>query len=153
MATTLTEALDKLLHVSALVAADLTRFERESGLTTARVHLLWVLGFAGPSTQQALAEALGVSPRNVTGLVDGLAASGHVTREPHPRDRRATLVTPTVTGSRTIEELQESHEALAHQLFGEVPPRRLSAFVRTLDDTIAIFSALMERASPDEVAP
>jgi hypothetical protein len=36
-----------------------------------------------------------VSPRNVTGLVDGLAESGFVTREPHPTDRRATLVALT----------------------------------------------------------
>lgn len=147
MADELTLALDKVLHLSALVAADLARFEQDSGLTTPRVHLLWVLGQTGPSTQQALAVALAVTPRNVTGLVDGLVASGHVTREPHPTDRRATLVTPTELGHRTIRDLVESHEDLAARLFGTVPPRRLAAFVTTLDETIATFERLMEEAT------
>ena len=144
MAAVLTEVLDKVLHLSTLVAADLARFEAESGLTAARVHLLWTLGAAGPSTQQALAEALGVTPRNVTGLVDALAASGHVTREPHPTDRRAVVVTPTSAGASTIQALVHSHRDLAERLFGAVPDERLTAFVTTLDETIATFTRLME---------
>jgi DNA-binding MarR family transcriptional regulator len=144
MVDRLTQALDKVLHLSSLVAADLVRFERSSGLTTPRVHLLWTLGLIGPTTQQSLATALEVTPRNITGLVDGLVASGHVTREPHPTDRRATLVTPTGLGERTIRELQQSHEELARDLFAEVPARRLAAFVRTLDDTIMTFARLVE---------
>ena len=144
---TLTGALDKVLHLATLVNADLARFERESGLTTSRIHLLWVLGAAGPSTQASLAESLGVTPRNVTGLVDGLVASGHVSREPHPTDRRATLVTPTKAGRAAIRDLVESHEELADQLFGAVPARRLAAFVTTLDETITAFARLMEEAS------
>lgn len=143
----LTAALDKVLHLATLVGADLARFERESGLTTPRVHLLWVLGAAGPTTQQSLATALGVSPRNVTGLVDGLVGTGHVRREPHPTDRRATLVTPTTKGEAAIESLVESHEQLARQLFGHVPDEQLSVFAATLDETIAAFARLMEGAS------
>jgi DNA-binding MarR family transcriptional regulator len=139
-----TSALDKVLHLSTLVATDLARFERQSGLTTSRVHVLWVLGEVGPCAQHSLAEALGVTPRTVTGLVDGLVASGHVTREPHPTDRRATLVTPTGLGDLTISDLQESHRALAQQLFAAVPAERLAAFTSTLDETIATFQALME---------
>ena len=144
---TLTVALDKVLLLATLVTSDLARFERESGLTTARIHLLWVLGAAGPSTQKSLAESLGVTPRNVTGLVDALVESGHVSREPHPSDRRATMVTPTRKGRETIRDLVESHEELAQQLFGAVPPRRLAAFVTTLDQTIDIFSRLAEEPS------
>src|SRR5690606_30425108 len=107
--------------LSTLVGQDLARFERASGLTAPRIHLLWVLGGTGPTSQQQLATALEVTPRNVTGLVDGLVASGHVTREPHPGDRRATLVTPTAAGRRAIRELVESHEDLARQLFGDLP--------------------------------
>jgi hypothetical protein len=59
-------------------------------LTPSRAHLLWELGQRGPVTQQVLA-ALRVTPRAMTGLVDALVASGLVTREPHPNDRRAAL--------------------------------------------------------------
>lgn len=140
----LTGALDKVLHLSALVSADLVRYERDSGLTVARVHLLWMLGMSGPQTQQSLASALEVSPRNVTGLVDGLVASGHVTREPHPGDRRAKVVTPTELGEQTIRGLRESHGALAERLFGQIPPDQLAAFTATVDQTITTFAVLME---------
>lgn len=139
----LTAVLDKVLHLSMLVNADLTRFEQESGLTTARIHLLWTLGLTGPATQQSLATALEVTPRNVTGLVNGLVGSGHVTREPHPTDRRATLVTPTSLGNKAIRALVESHTDLAEQLFGDLTPRQVSSFERTLDGTIARFARLM----------
>ncbi|WP_269306151.1 MarR family winged helix-turn-helix transcriptional regulator [Aeromicrobium sp. HA] len=142
-----TSVLDKLLLLSSLMSTDLTRFEQESGLTTARTHLLWVLGLSGPSTQQALAAALDVTPRNVTGLVDGLVGSGHVTREPHPTDRRAILVTPTARGRRAIDDLRSSHADLAVQLFGDVPDTRLTTFESTLDETIATFRRLMEEAT------
>lgn len=144
--TTPTSVLDRVLHLATLVQADLGRFEREQGLTTARVHLLWVLGETGPSTQQALAAALEVTPRNVTGLVDGLVASGHVTREPHPRDRRAALVTPTGLGTRAINDLVASHAELASQLFGDVAADRLAVFSEVLESTTARFARLMEEA-------
>lgn len=95
---------------------------------------------------ESLATALGVSARNVTGLVDGLVGSGHVSREPHPTDRRATLVTPTAKGEAVIRSLIEGHEQLARQLFGHVPDEQLAVFAATLDDTIATFARLMAEA-------
>jgi len=142
--TTPTDALDRVLHLATLVQADLARFEREEGLSTSRVHLLWVLGASGPSTQQSLATALDVTPRNVTGLVDGLVGSGHVTREPHPGDRRATLVTLTDLGTRTVDGLATSHADLADRLFGDVPAERLATFGEVLDETTQRFARLMD---------
>jgi DNA-binding MarR family transcriptional regulator len=142
--TDVTGVLDRVLHLAMLVQADLARFEQDQGLTTARVHLLWVLGETGPTTQQSLARALDVTPRNVTGLVDGLVASGHVSREPHPGDRRATLVTPTPLGTTAIEDLVASHVDLAQRLFGDVSPQRLTTFAEVLDDTTRRFARLME---------
>lgn len=139
-----TAVLDRVLHLAHLVQADLARFEREQGLTTPRVHLLWVLGESGPTTQQALARALDVTPRNVTGLVDGLVASGYVTREPHPGDRRATLVTATERGSTAVTEMAASHTELATRLFGDVPPARLATFDGVLSSTVERFAQLME---------
>jgi DNA-binding MarR family transcriptional regulator len=142
-----TATLDKVLHLATLVGTDLVRFERESGLTTSRTHLLWTLGAVGPSTQQSLATALSVSARNVTGLVDGLVGSGHVSREPHPTDRRATLVTPTAKGEAVIRSLIDSHKHLARRLFEHVPDEQLAVFAATLDETITSFAQLMEETS------
>lgn len=140
------DALDGLLLVTSLLEADQRRFHAEHGMTAARVHLLWQVGLTGPTTQRTIAEALGVTPRAVTGLVDGLAESGHVTREPHPVDRRATLVTLTQAGAAFVADLQESHAGLAADLFGDVPDERLAAFVDLLGETAERLARLMEEA-------
>ena len=140
-----TEAtLDRVLALSMLVTADMARFEEAERVSGPRMHLLWQLGLTGPSTQRALAEALEVTPRNITGLVDGLVESGHVTREPHPTDRRATLVTPTAAGAEFVDRLRASHVELADQLFGHMGRRRLADFNRSLDETLERFARLME---------
>jgi DNA-binding MarR family transcriptional regulator len=145
--TTTTDALDRLLALHALLRDDMARFEQRHGLTGPRVHLLWVLGATGPSTQAALAQALGVSPRNVTGLVDGLAGSGHVTREAHPGDRRASLVTLTANGQDLVAALQRDHARLADQLFGDLPAERREDLVEMLDDTLGRLRGLVEGGS------
>jgi DNA-binding MarR family transcriptional regulator len=67
-------------------------------IANSRAYIIWLLRHWGPVTQRTLADALGVTPRNVTGLVDALQASGYVVRAVHPTDRRAILVTLTAVG-------------------------------------------------------
>jgi DNA-binding MarR family transcriptional regulator len=74
---------------------------------------------------RALSDALGVSPRTVTGLVDSLEADGWVTRSPHPADRRATIISLTAASELTLTRLTESYAALAHDLLGDVRPADL----------------------------
>lgn len=125
-------ALDQILELALLVAADMSSGLAERGLTDARAHLLWVLGQQGPCTQRELAESLRVSPRNVTGLVDALVATGFVTREPHPSDRRATLVRFTDHGAKVAAELATDHQEFARLLFEDLPTARFDAFAEGL---------------------
>jgi DNA-binding MarR family transcriptional regulator len=48
----------------------------------------------GPLSPTQLARRLGVTTAAATTVVDRLIAVGHVTRHPHPSDRRAVLVVP-----------------------------------------------------------
>lgn len=136
MATPETDALDRLLRVVVVLGDDMTRSLARDGLTDARAHLLWVLRQSGPTTQRALADAMNVSPRNVTGLLDGLVSAGFVTREPHPTDRRASLVTFTDHGARIARELADGQQLLARQLFSTMSKRRLDCFVAGLDEVL-----------------
>jgi DNA-binding MarR family transcriptional regulator len=102
------------------------------GLTPARTHLLWELGRRGPVPQRVLAEALTVTPRAVTGLVDALVKAGLVTREPHPTDRRATLVTFTSRGEMLVGRLKRDHKKLARALFAPMSQREFDTFSRSL---------------------
>jgi DNA-binding MarR family transcriptional regulator len=124
--------LDRVLELVVLLNADMTQAIEALDLTASRTHLLWELGQRGPVTQRVLADALKVTPRAVTGLVDALVESGLVTREPHPADRRATLVTFTPEGKRLIAQLKRDHRALARALFRPMSRREFDCFGRGL---------------------
>lgn len=134
---TFTAALNQVLELVVLVNDDMTRGLAGYGLTLARAHLVWVLHHEGPLTQRALADSLEVSPRNITGLVDGLVATGYVTREPHPTDRRATLVSLTEYGASALAEMDERHQELAQLLFADMSARQFGAFVDGLDHVLS----------------
>ena len=122
-----------MFELALLMNEDMTQSLARDGLTVARAHLLWELQQRGPSTQRILAEALDVSPRNITGLVDGLVATGFVTREPHPTDRRATLVSFTEHGARTAKEMDQGRGELAELLFADMSDKRFNGLVLGLE--------------------
>ena len=147
-----TGALDLVLELVVLLGEDMTRSLAGDGLSVARAHVLWELHQRGPTTQRVLADALGVSARNVTGLVDALAETGFVVREPHPNDRRATLVCFTERGSRTAAAMDSGKRDLAAVLFGPMAEARYSCFV---DDLADVLTRLRERglSGTGEVRP
>ena len=114
------------------------------GISRSRAPVLWVISAAGPRTQRELADSLHVSPRNITGLVDGLVADGFVSRQPHPRDRRAALVTLTRAGEALVAKLAADQDQFTRQLFGEWKPAELAAFSRGLDRTVIRLQQLIE---------
>src|SRR5690242_5709524 len=123
------------MRLADLVQRDTAESFVGTALTTSRVHLLWVVHQAGPSTQQSLAAALNVSPRNVTGLVDALESASYVERMPHPTDRRVRLVTLTSLGDRTMREMSVQREKLAADLvagLGEADQRALASALHRL---------------------
>jgi DNA-binding MarR family transcriptional regulator len=131
------DALGQILQLVVLLDQDATESLARSGLTGSRTRVLWQLRHRGPITQRALADELGVSARTITGLVDGLVGTGFVTRQPHPSDRRATLVTFTEHGARTIEELERAQQEFAGVLFDGMSERRFSCFVAGLGTILA----------------
>ena len=126
--------LDQLLEVVALMERDMDVELSARGLTQARTHVLWVLRDDRPVHQRVLADAVGVTPRTMTGLVDGLEATGFVTRTPDPDDRRAVHVTLTAKGREAAEWLASSHAELATTLFGQMSPARYRCFAAGLTE-------------------
>ena len=135
-------ALDRLLLLTVMLDDDMERGLREMGLTPSRTSLLWMLRRVGPVPQKELASAMHVAPRTVTGLVDGLVATGFVTREAHPEDRRAFLVTFTPKGTAAVEKLEADQREFGRQLFGRMPAERLDGLLAGLDDVLATLHGL-----------
>lgn len=136
------ETLGLVLELVVLMGEDMNQSLARSGLTTARAAVLWELHQSGPTTQRALAEARGVSARNMTGLLDGLVATGFVTREPHPTDRRASLISFTDHGASVAAAFESGQEEVAEILFGGMPAPRFDGFSTGLKDVV---SRLRER--------
>ena len=128
--------LDQVLEVAVLVNQDMNGSLGELGLTPARTHLLWELFQRGPSTQRVLADALRVTPRNVTGLVDALEETGYATRRPHPVDRRATLVSLTDRGTQVMTQMKQGQAHFARSLFADLSDRQLAALHHGLDHVL-----------------
>jgi len=134
---------DRLLQIALLIQDDLARYFADTALTPARAHLLWELNRLGPSTQQALATTLKVSPRNITGLVDALEAAGFVIRRSHPRDRRAILVTLTDQGSQTIAEMGHERAQIASALIANLSSDQVEQLRQGLDSVATRLKALV----------
>ena len=146
--------LDRILELTVLLNRDMTVSLAGYGLTDSRAHLVWELHHRGPCTQRALASALRVTPRTITALVDGLAETGFIVRQPHPADRRATLVTFTDKGRLTADMLVNSHRELARQLFEGLPHESFDHFNVGLSQVLSRLRALVEsKQAPGQTAP
>lgn len=143
--------LDRLLQIGDLFQKDMARAFDGTTLTPSRVHLLWMLQHAGPSTQQALAHLCEVSPRNITGLVDALEQSGHVRRTPHPTDRRSVIVELTAVATETMTQMQREHDELNTTLLDAVAPADRAAVARGVEAIAHRLEELVSAASADSI--
>jgi DNA-binding MarR family transcriptional regulator len=134
-----------LLQLVVVLNADMTDRLARDGLTVSRAGVLWQVRRHGPITQRALADALGVSARTVTGLVDGLVETGFVTRQAHPTDRRATLVTFTPRATRVVRALERERAAFTRELFAGMSAASFDAFVDGLDHVLGRLQAGVQR--------
>lgn len=109
----------------------------DDGLDYPRLRLLEQLHCQGPQMMRALADELGLTPRNMTALVDALEAEGLARRVAHPSDRRATLVESTPLGVAAAERTLEPKLAAVGELFDDLGPAdrdRLADILGTLLD-------------------
>lgn len=104
------DALQELVDVAALVPPAVAR---RAGLSPSELHALRHLSL-GPRGPVELARLLGVTSAASSGVVDRLAAHGHVERRPHPADGRRTEVVITDAGRReVVQRLAPMFEGLA----------------------------------------
>lgn len=129
--------LGLLLQLSLVMHHDLAQSLASMGLTVSRVRVLWELRDRGPVLQRELADALGVTARTMTGIVDGLVSTGFVTRQPHPTDRRATLVTLTPHGTATTGAMEADQGKFVEILFGGMGKAKLACLLDGLEEILS----------------
>lgn len=91
-----------------LLTLNQQRFERHLSrrlqVDPAGLAVMDHLVHAGPTTPTDLARRLDASTAATTLVIDRLAAGGHVTRQPHPTDRRKVIITPAPHWETTAYE-------------------------------------------------
>jgi DNA-binding MarR family transcriptional regulator len=111
------------------------RMEQELGITGPQRFVLRLLGRFPGMTAGQLADALGVHPSTITGIVKRLQQRRLVVRRVDPRDRRRSFLALTETGralnvdpsgtvegaiAQVLERLPEGKVAHAREVLGEL---------------------------------
>lgn len=97
------------------------------------------------ATPGAIAAHLGISTASTTKLLDRLAAGGHITREPHPTDRRALAIAITpATHEAALHTVGRQQSKRFHAAARLTRPER-HAVIRFLNDMTNEITAGTER--------
>jgi MarR family transcriptional regulator for hemolysin len=92
--------------------------------------LLWIGRLGEDVRQTALADAVGIEGASLVRLLDELQASGLITREPDPNDRRANAVNLTDKGRQVVAQVSEVLTALRLRVFADIPRRDIEAAIQ-----------------------
>jgi DNA-binding MarR family transcriptional regulator len=87
----------------------------EHAVTPHQHAVLLVMRDSGPIGQQDLTRAIGVDPRNVVPVIDGLVGPQLVHRAIDPQDRRRRLLSLTPKGRATADALAKGAERIEHE--------------------------------------
>jgi DNA-binding MarR family transcriptional regulator len=140
--------IEQILDHLMLMGADVDRLTgaaaRAHGLNRTDLRALQVLR-GGGLTAGALARALDVTSGATTRVIDGLAADGHVVREPDRRDRRRVLVRLTPAAETIAERALESPLSATRAMLEAYRDEELETLARFLAD---VRSLMREHAPP-----
>ena len=115
------KAIRRLLYRrDVALARHRATFARSLGITDVEMTALVHLAEQGRLAPSAIAALLDLSSGGATALVQRLERAGHVTRTPHPTDRRSTLIELSPETAARLEEADSP------------PYRRLEAVAATL---------------------
>ena len=123
-------------------------FERRLGQTltvnatdlTAMQHLIE----SGPLSPSELSTRLRISTAAATMVVDRLEAVGHVTRQPHPEDRRKIVVVPREDSvRRTAQELMPLIGGVAG-VIAALPPDDAEVIERFLSQVVGHYRRVLD---------
>ncbi|MEU8824350.1 MarR family transcriptional regulator [Streptomyces sp. NPDC048636] len=126
--------VDALLIASRLLVAVSARSLAavEETLTLPQFRMLVALENRGPLSLSRLAEELGVQPSTAMRMIDRLAAAGVVARGASDVDRRASVISLTDAGRRTVEEVTERRKGELTGIVEAMPPGQRRGLIEAL---------------------
>jgi DNA-binding MarR family transcriptional regulator len=109
----------RLLTCTTMIEGEIRRrLRRDFDVTLPRFDLMAQLNKAPDGmTLSDISKRMMVSNGNITGLVDRLVSSGHVTRRASETDRRAQMISLTDLGRAAFREMAGAHETWVAEMF------------------------------------
>jgi DNA-binding MarR family transcriptional regulator len=104
----------------------------DSGLTVTQLRSLFLIVNRGSTNFRRLAEALKVTPSNVTGIIDRLEEQGLVSRTQNPEDRREMTLQATGKGRALVSDLEGAGVKQMSRILSLLSVDELSSLVRGL---------------------
>jgi DNA-binding MarR family transcriptional regulator len=104
------------------------------GVSMTHLHVLSMLDHHGALTMSRLADLLGVSLSNATGLMDRMEERGFVERERDREDRRVVVVRLAEGGRQQLNEAQVLKEDLIRKILAGLTSAQLDSVRTALQD-------------------
>lgn len=134
-------ALVELRRAEALLTEASTRYMKLNQTDMRALHLLIVSQNLGEVvTPGAIAAHLGISTASTTKLLDRLERGGHITREPHPTDRRALVIRITPGTLEAAMDTVGRQQARRFSAAARLTPAERDVVTRFLEDMTAELS-------------
>jgi len=111
------------------------------GISMAQLNIMYTLQRVGAMTMSHLADVLGVSLSNATGLVDRMEERGFIERSRVPEDRRVVIVRITEAGARMLDENEALHDALMRSVLARLDAAELPAIAHAVAEVRSALDA------------
>src|SRR3954452_12423346 len=124
------------------------------GVSMPQLHIMNTLQRDGLMTMSRLADVLGVSLSNASGLVDRMEERGLVERHRVPEDRRVVLVRVTDTGRKLLEENNALGDGFMREILARLDPAELPVIAHATRELRTAVEATTSLPLPDrDLAP
>jgi MarR family transcriptional regulator for hemolysin len=140
------QMVSQLVETSRLLRNYIDGRAKTRGTTRAQWIVLFRLREQEGLSQVDLADVLELQPISLVRLLDRLVEHGLVERRSDPRDRRANRLFLTAAGRQLADDLDSLRNAIATDVFQDVPAAALETSLQTLRDVKDRIKTLAEPA-------
>ena len=105
-------------------------------LTIGQLKSLFFIDSEGSTNFRKLATALGVTPPDVTRIVDRLVEQGLVSRRENPEDRRMHLLQATKKGKSLLAKLRENKTSHLYRILTHLSTEELTTIAQGLGSLV-----------------
>jgi DNA-binding MarR family transcriptional regulator len=118
------------------------------GISMTQLHVMHLLERHGEMAMSRLADMLGVSVSNATGLIDRVEERGYVERIRVPSDRRVVLVRITAAGLQVLDEVEAIRDEVLQRVLDRMDPDQIDSMATAMADLReAVTAAVADPAS------